>query len=316
MDDVTNAEEHLGLTDVSINVDDRSPNPSPRNVRENANDFLIKPVPRGTILKCHVKLTKSGMFGVVHKWEMFFEKSINLDAPVDTDGNAQKGSFILGARKLLKMFKTKYIVSSRQAAVSTIKEGADFCLGVLTGNFSGQKFMLKGGNDSATTSHLRDTTAMFFFKDFQPPRTFTVMLPRVEDGDDRVRGMEDAVVATANADSAAAMVYSEVTVCMPKWPRWDEDDRRFTQNYFGRCSHASSRNFQLAEVTKENPCEERPNMYQASQLPPVRREELALLSGALAEDEDTFSLDVHHPFSPVQAFAAFLASATYKIMST
>lgn len=312
-------EEEEHPEDVAISLNDDDDDDEEHNVplthEETINDFLLKPVPRGSILKCHISIKKSGYFGfgaLYPKYSMYYERVIDVDGPADTSGNAEKGTFILGARKLVKMLSTKYLVTTNEAALGKLSEGDANCMAVVSGNFSSAKFILKGGNDSMRHSSLQDATALVFFPDWNVPRKIAVLLPQTEEGEP-IRGLLDSVVQTATVDSVTDMVYANTTLLMPKWPTWNTEDRRFTQDYFGRCTAASTRNFQLAEVTASNPCDPRPTMGEPCSVPAPRREELALLSGSLDEEEELFSLDVQYPLSPVQAFAVFLASSAYKL---
>lgn len=308
--------EFQGDIDAEQNQDEEYPDETPLTHEETINDFLLKPVPRGTILKCHISISKAtgyfGMGAMYPRYSMYYEKAIDVDGPPDSSGNQEKGTFILGAKKLMKMLSTKYLMTTNEAAMSRLSEGDANCMAVVTGGFSSSKFTLKGGNDSMRHSSLQDAIALVFFPDWNIPRKLVVLLPKTEEGEP-IRGLLDSVVQTATVESVTDMVYASTTLLMPKWPTWNAEDKRFTQDYFGRCTAASTRNFQLAEVTASNPCDPRPTLSEPCVVPAPRREELALLTGALNSEEEKFSLDVQYPLSPVQAFAIFLASSAYKL---
>jgi len=79
-------------------------------------------------------------------------------------------------------------------------------------------------------------------------------------------------------------------------PQWSARLKRLTLDFFGRCSKASPRNFQLQLPGADQTC--------ASQ------ETVQLLFGKI--DQNLFVLDYRQPLGMVQAFAAALSTKDWK----
>jgi len=249
--------------------------------------FLTTAVPKGVTLQCYIVRNKKGIKNKMYPtYELYME---------------EEERFLLASKKRSKNKTSNYIISMDKKNLS--KESASY-LGKLRSNFVGTEFVIydKGINpkevdeESASISQMtvRQELGVVLYESnilgSRGPRKMVAIVPSVrKDGTKSVfrpNGDKDGIVPRYKAGGSA----NELTVLTNKPPKWNDQVGAYVLNFAGRVTMASVKNFQL--VNEDDP------------------ETVILQFGRVGKD--TFTMDLQHPLSPLQAFSICLSSFDYK----
>lgn len=120
------------------------------------------------------------------------------------------------------------------------------------------------------------------------PRKMQVAIPAV---DDAGRPYTSAYATENIMQRIKDRNFHELSYLINKPPRWNEQVNAYVLNFNGRVTMASVKNFQLVDPDEHNI--------------------VVLQFGRVGKDE--FTMDMHHPISPLQAFAVTMSSFDSKI---
>ena len=120
------------------------------------------------------------------------------------------------------------------------------------------------------------------------PRKMQVAIPAVDEASRPIyppAGSEDVVQRIKDRN------FRDLAYLINKPPRWNEQVNAYVLNFNGRVTMASVKNFQLVDPDEHNT--------------------VVLQFGRVGKDE--FTMDMHYPVSPLQAFAVTMSSFDSKI---
>ena len=125
------------------------------------------------------------------------------------------------------------------------------------------------------------------------PRKMTGAIPRVDDASgQRAIFRSDGNGKDGIVDAVRKGQRDDVIVLRNKSPKWNDQMQAYCLNFNGRVTHASVKNFQLADDEDET-------------------EEVMLQFGKVGKD--LFTMDYRYPMSALQAFAICLTSFDNKL---
>ncbi|KAM9824228.1 tubby-related protein 3 [Neosynchiropus ocellatus] len=254
----------------------------------NLEEFVLRPAPRGIIVKCRISRDKKGMDrGLYPTYFMHMERE---------DG---KRVFLLAGRKRKKSKTSNYLISVDATDLS--REGESF-IGKLRSNLMGTKFTVydngtnpcKNPGALLEESNTRQELAAICYETnvlgFKGPRKMTVVIPGMNMNFERVP------VRPQNEQQSLLSRWQNHTLdnlieLHNKAPVWNDDTQSYVLNFHGRVTQASVKNFQI--VHDNDP------------------DYIVMQFGRVAED--TFTLDFNYPMCALQAFAIGLSSFDSKL---
>lgn len=258
-------------------------------------EFVLKPVPQGVWLECHIKRISTGITKFSRKFSMF------------TDS----GVFLCSSKKRpwVKNKTSNYAVSVDS---EDIQSKGDAFVGKIRSNFLGSEFMaygegpnpknLKDGENPRSEVAAIQYSSHLMGKKPKGPRKITVVLPAVDASTgealpcNALDPAKDGLIALMEHHSqmtATEETPQLVTTYCSKNARWNEKMKSFVLNFDSRVAEASVKNFQL--IKQDDP------------------DTVYLQFGRVSKD--TFNLDFRSPLSPMQAFSLAISSFDYKICS-
>ncbi|CAL8237373.1 unnamed protein product, partial [Boreogadus saida] len=255
---------------------------------DDLEEFVVRPAPRGVIVKCRITRDKKGMDrGLYPTYFMHLERE---------DG---RRVFLLAGRKRKKSKTSNYLISVDATDLS--REGESF-MGKLRSNMMGTKFTVydSGTNPGKAPgalleeSNTRQELAAVCYETnvlgFKGPRKMTVIIPGMNMNFERV-----PVRPSSEQESLLSKWQSR---CLEnlielhnKAPVWNDDTQSYVLNFHGRVTQASVKNFQI--VHDNDP------------------DYIVMQFGRVAED--IFTLDFNYPMCALQAFAIGLSSFDSKL---
>lgn len=255
---------------------------------KNLNEFIQKPAPDGTSVKCRVQREKRGM-------ERSMYPTYYLYLEMET---ISKKLFLLAARKRKKSRSSNYLVSID--AKDLTREGKNF-VGKLRSNFLGTSFTVydSGVNPSSrkarsNKSNIRQELAAVHYETnvlgFKGPRKMMTIIPAMTYNHQRIpiqptHESESLLERWKNNDMTNLLQLHN------KQPVWSDDTQAYVLNFHGRVTQASVKNFQLVHSADE--------------------EYIVLQFGRISDD--LFTLDYNFPLSALQAFSIALSSFDSKL---
>lgn len=208
----------------------------------------------------------------------------------------QDDTFLMCSKKRPNNRTSNYLISMEERNLD--REGPNY-LGKLRSNFIGTEFQVfdnghnpKDEPESASQVVRKELGGVMYAANVlgsKGPRKMQVCLPPVEDGEIIIpaRNSDDELInRIKNRDRLNEAVY-----LINKPPRWNEQVGAYVLNFQGRVTMASVKNFQLVD--------------------PEFQDTVVLQFGKVGKNE--FTMDMHHPISPFQAFAVTLSSFDSKI---
>lgn len=263
-------------------------------------DFLLAPVPKAMgVMECRIVRERGGL-------NMLYPKYIL---------KTETGTLLLTAKKRMKNKTSNYALMRNHDA--KFDKDDDSYVAKLRGNFVGSEFILygRGMNPKSLPSHLNlgqkvaavrpelcgiNYVNTVWAKKSRGPRRMKVALPKVgklgEVRESRPLTEDGALLpvlrSVPDGDTPGPQMESEVAdLYQNKVPKWNDQIGAFVLNFNKRVSTASVKNFQLV------------NQYDP---------DVVYLQFGRAGKE-TFTMDVRHPLSIVQAFGIVLSSFDYKL---
>ncbi|XP_051946890.1 tubby-related protein 1-like [Xyrauchen texanus] len=257
--------------------------PSPQIVFDDLDEFVLQAAPQGTTIKCKVTRDKRGM-------DRGFYPTYYLHL------DNEKKVFLLAGRKRKKSATSNYLISIDSTDLS---RGGDNFIGKLRSNLMGTKFTVfdNGLNPERSLrdmSNARQELAAIIYETnvlgFKGPRKMTVIIPGMDDDNERVpicpRTENDTLLARYQNRQM-----DNVIELHNKTPVWNDDSASYVLNFSGRVTQASVKNFQIVHS--------KDNSY------------IVMQFGRVADD--MFTLDYNYPMCAVQAFAIALSSFDGKL---
>ncbi|XP_072311259.1 tubby-related protein 3 isoform X2 [Eucyclogobius newberryi] len=254
----------------------------------NLEEFVLRPAPRGSTVKCRISRDKKGMDrGLYPTYFMHMERE---------DG---KKIFLLAGRKRKKSKTSNYLISVDATDLS--REGESF-IGKLRSNLMGTKFTVydNGTNPCKTPGTLleeskkRQELAAICYETnvlgFKGPRKMTVIIPGMNMSFERIparpQSEQESLLSRWQNHSIENLIELH-----NKAPVWNDDTQSYVLNFHGRVTQASVKNFQI--VHDNDP------------------DYIVMQFGRVAED--IFTLDYNYPMCALQAFAIGLSSFDSKL---
>ncbi|XP_063073117.1 tubby protein [Engraulis encrasicolus] len=255
---------------------------------DHLEEFVQRPAPRGSTMKCRITRDKKGMDrGLYPTYFMHLEKE---------DG---RKFFLLAGRKRKKSKTSNYLISVDATDLS--REGESF-VGKLRSNLMGTKFTVfdngtnpcKNPGTLLEESNTRQELAAICYETnvlgFKGPRKMTVVIPGMNMNFERI-----PVRPTSEQDTLLGKWQSRALENLielhNKAPVWNDDTQSYVLNFHGRVTQASVKNFQI--VHDNDP------------------DYIVMQFGRVAED--VFTLDFSYPMCALQAFAIGLSSFDSKL---
>ncbi|KAG5267400.1 hypothetical protein AALO_G00221320 [Alosa alosa] len=255
---------------------------------DHLEEFVLRPAPRGTTVKCRITRDKKGMDrGLYPTYFMHLEKE---------DG---RKFFLLAGRKRKKSKTSNYLISVDATDLS--REGESF-VGKLRSNLMGTKFTVYDNGTNPTKnpgtlleeSNTRQELAAICYETnvlgFKGPRKMTVIIPGMNMNFERI-----PVRPTSEQDTLLGKwqgrALDNLIELHNKAPVWNDDTQSYVLNFHGRVTQASVKNFQI--VHDNDP------------------DYIVMQFGRVAED--VFTLDFNYPMCALQAFAIGLSSFDSKL---
>ncbi|KAL2102671.1 hypothetical protein ACEWY4_001839 [Coilia grayii] len=255
---------------------------------DNLEEFVLRPAPRGSTMKCRITRDKKGMDrGLYPTYFMHLEKE---------DG---RKFFLLAGRKRKKSKTSNYLISVDATDLS--REGESF-VGKLRSNLMGTKFTVfdngtnpcKNPGTLLEESNTRQELAAICYETnvlgFKGPRKMTVIIPGMNMNFERI-----PVRPTSEQESLLGKwqghALDNLIELHNKAPVWNDDTQSYVLNFHGRVTQASVKNFQI--VHDNDP------------------DYIVMQFGRVAED--VFTLDYSYPMCALQAFAIGLSSFDSKL---
>uniref|UniRef100_A0A3B3ZDH9 Tubby-like protein n=1 Tax=Periophthalmus magnuspinnatus TaxID=409849 RepID=A0A3B3ZDH9_9GOBI len=249
----------------------------------NLEEFVLRPAPRGTTVKCRISRDKKGMDrGLYPTYFMHMERE---------DG---KKVFLLAGRKRKKSKTSNYLISVDATDLS--REGESF-IGKLRSNLMGTKFTVydNGTNPCKTPgalleeSNKRQELAAICYLQYDFLHLTGDQCTRIQ------RGNILNILTQQEQESLLSRWQNhsieDLVELHNKAPVWNDDTQSYVLNFHGRVTQASVKNFQI--VHDNDP------------------DYIVMQFGRVAED--IFTLDYNYPMCALQAFAIGLSSFDSKL---
>jgi hypothetical protein len=245
--------------------------------------FLTRALPKelGTV-RCKIRRSTVGMMHVnYNRYELFLEKD---------DGSL--GPEIMVGEKHKRMGFDSYFQMQIGSASPTHANTIIAELGMST---LGTQFLLHN-NVKSHSGRARDLACIHYLRTGSGggPRKMTVAIPGFSKGSDAefVEWAHGGSIKKSTLVNAIeSLNFKDIQPLMNKPPVWSEKRNAWTLNFHGRVTRASVKNFQLVRPEDHN--------------------HVVLQHGRVGQD--TFTMDVAWPLSPIQAFAVCLSSLHAKL---
>jgi len=121
------------------------------------------------------------------------------------------------------------------------------------------------------------------------PREMTVLLPKLDEK--KHPKVFEPPLTEGILDCYKSGKLQNISVLVNRKPTYSENINGYFLNFHGRVSKASVKNFQMVDANDDS--------------------KVLLQFGRIGKDE--FTMDLHYPVSPLQAFAVCLSTFDYKI---
>lgn len=245
--------------------------------------FLMNPLPKGAgTVQCNITRTKTSLTG----------------HPVYSVYLKQDDVFLMCSKKRSKNKTSNYKICMTENDLS--RDGSNY-LGKLRSNFMGTEFQIFDNGHSPKDepetaqqeirNELGGVTYAANVWGSRGPRKMQVALPAVDSDHRMVLSDPSTSSGEELLEKIRARNCRDIVYLINNPPRWNEQVGAYVLNFNGRVTMASVKNFQLVD--------------------PEERNTVVLQFGRVGKDE--FTMDMHHPISPFQAFAVTMSSFDSKI---
>uniref|UniRef100_A0A914GTD8 Tubby-like protein n=1 Tax=Globodera rostochiensis TaxID=31243 RepID=A0A914GTD8_GLORO len=256
------------------------------DINDNLEQFVMEPTRKNFTLKCRITRDKHGV-----------DKGIYPNYYLHLEKNDGRRTFLLAARKRKKSFIAK-VRSNAMGTMFTIFDNGE----------SPKKSSAIG--DSVR----RELAAVIYGTNIlglKGPRRMTIIIPGiyVDQKNNYIRPL--AVRPISEKDSILERYKTnrldEMVVLINKQPVWNEDSQSYILNFHGRVTEASVKNFQIVHSMHAQSYDGR--QQNARSIEP--NEYVIMQFGRI--DDESFTMDVRYPLSPVQAFGIAMTSFHSKL---
>ncbi|CAK5081612.1 unnamed protein product [Meloidogyne enterolobii] len=268
------------------------------DVNENLEQFVMEPIRKNCTLKCRISRDKRGVDkGMFPTYYLHLEKN---------DG---RRTFLLAARRRKKATTANYLISIDPTDLR--RNGQSFMAKVRS-NAMGTMFTIydNGENPKKPSavgeSIRRELAAVIYEKNvlgLKGPRKMTIIMPGIyiDPKHNYLRPLAVRPISVIiysfrkkysfkERDSILERYRTnrldEMVVLNNKQPVWNEESQSYVLNFHGRVTQASVKNFQIVHS--------------------MHGEYVIMQFGRL--DNETFTMDVRYPLTPVQAFGIAMTS--------
>lgn len=246
-------------------------------MQSDLKEFIFKPAPKGTTVRCCINRDKQGIDGGIHPaFYMYFERE------------DRKKTFLLAARRKGYGPSTQYVISIDP--VEVIKTSPNF-VGRLKPAVNANNFTLYDhGNDSKNDldQQLRRELGYMFYDSTlknRGPRKITVVMPSLDENG------EARIIRPISEKQTIAELYKNkktknLLIMENKPPIWNEQSGSYALNFRGRVTESSVKNFQI--IQKDDSSETKMQFGKTG--------------------PNSFTCDYSHPLSAILAFGIALSS--------
>jgi tubby-related protein 1 len=244
--------------------------------------FLTTPLPKdaGTV-QCQIRRNRDGTNKLHPTYTLYLK---------------QDDVFLMNAKKRPNNRTSNYLLSMGQNDMN--REGPNY-LGKLRSNFIGTEFQIfdhgynpKDQPEFPGQTPRKEMGGVIYAANVlghKGPRKMQVALPSLDDHSQIVHsngGDNDLIRKIKDHECVNSTTY-----LINKPPRWNDQVGAYVLNFQGRVTMASVKNFQLVD--------------------PDAQDTVVLQFGRVGKED--FTMDMHHPITPLQAFAVTLSSFDSKI---
>ncbi|CRK89642.1 CLUMA_CG003384, isoform A [Clunio marinus] len=251
------------------------------DINGNIEQWVLEPGKQHVLYKCRITRDQKGMDrGLYPIYYLHLER--------DTG----KKVFLLAGRKRKKSKTSNYVISADPTDLSRQTDGF---VGKLRSNILGTSFFMydNGLKNNIETPRL-DLGVVIYDTNilgFKGPRNMTVLIPGLDDDDQRVKISSVDDSQQGILDSFKSKNMDNVVELHNKTPVWNDETQSYVLNFHGRVTKASVKNFQL--IHDSDP------------------EYIVMQFGRTADD--IFTMDFRYPLCALQAFQIALSSFDGKL---
>ncbi|KAL7076015.1 hypothetical protein ACQ4LE_004346 [Meloidogyne hapla] len=275
------------------------------DVTENLEQFVMEPIRKNCTLKCRISRDKRGVDkGMFPTYYLHLEKN---------DG---RRTFLLAARRRKKATTANYLISidptdlrrNGQSFISKVRSNAMGTMFTIYDNGENPK------KPSAIGENVRrELAAVIYEKNvlgLKGPRKMTIIMPGIYI-DPKHNYMRPLAVRPISERDSILERYrtnrlDEMVVLNNKQPVWNEETQSYVLNFHGRVTQASVKNFQIVHSMHATQSEINQQNNNNIQIIPDPSEYVIMQFGRI--DNETFTMDVRYPLTPVQAFGIAMTS--------
>ncbi|KAL3076325.1 hypothetical protein niasHS_013596 [Heterodera schachtii] len=273
------------------------------NLNDNLEQFVMEPTRKNYTLKCRITRDKRGMDkGMYPIYYLHLEKN---------DG---RRTFLLAARKRKKSTTANYLISIDPTDLR--RNGRSFIAKVRS-NAVGTMFTIFDNGESPKKSSAigdsvrRELAAVIYETNvlgLKGPRKMTIIIPGiyVDQKNNYIRPLSVRPISEKDSilERYKTNRLEEMVVLINKQPVWNEDTQSYVLNFHGRVTQASVKNFQIVHSMHAQSYDGRQQQQNSMAVDP--NEYVIMQFGRI--DNESFTMDVRYPLSPVQAFGIAMSS--------
>ncbi|XP_064613121.1 tubby-related protein 3-like isoform X2 [Liolophura sinensis] len=252
---------------------------------ENLDEFVLRPAPQGSTMKCRITRDKKGI-----------DRNVYPTYYLHVERDDGRKIFLLAGRKRKKSATSNYLISTDPTDLS---RGGESYIGKLRSNLLGTQFTLFDQGDNPKkpvgdgTNVRRELVGIAYETNvlgFKGPRKMTVIIPGMNLDHERVeirpRNDHDGLIERWKRKQMENLLELH-----NKTPVWNDDTQSYVLNFHGRVTQASVKNFQIVHDNDVD--------YIVMQFGRV--------------SEDVFTMDFNYPMCALQAFGIALSSFDSKL---
>ncbi|KAI1702741.1 tub family domain-containing protein [Ditylenchus destructor] len=278
------------------------------DIVNNLDQFVVEPTKKNVTLKCKITRGRKGVDkGIFPIYYCHLEKS---------DG---RRVFLLAARRRKKSATANYLISTDPTDLS---RNARSYVAKVRSNALGTAFTIYGNGEnpkkaSVIGDSIRQELAAVIYETnilgLKGPRKMTIIIPGIYN-DEKHNIVRPVIVRPISERDSILERHKqhrldEMVVLNNKQPVWNEDTQSYVLNFHGRVTQASVKNFQIVHCL-EAPATANKQLQSSAHpgipITPEPAEYIVMQFGRI--DNESFTMDVRYPLSPVQAFGIAMTS--------
>ncbi|KAG5679315.1 hypothetical protein PVAND_008889 [Polypedilum vanderplanki] len=252
------------------------------DITGNVEQWVLTPGRQGVLYKCRITRDRKGM-----------DKGLFPIYYLHLERDTGKKIFLLAGRKRKKSKTSNYVISCDPTDLSRQTDGY---VGKLRSNVLGTTFFMydNGSKRDKESSPRLDLGIVIYDTNilgFKGPRSMTVLIPGLDDHDERVKIASSDDSQQGILDSWKTKNMDSLVELRNKTPVWNDETQSYVLNFHGRVTKASVKNFQLVHESDSD--------Y------------IVMQFGRTADD--IFTMDFRYPLCALQAFQIALSSFDGKL---